>query len=107
MTLRSLQLDIRVHELYETYRSFNTLITSGASALPPGLAITADTTRYKGPEAREWLGKMFDKGSVDTDEVDLVGHSFGGGTLIWALERGVPEGETALPVRKAVALDPW
>jgi platelet-activating factor acetylhydrolase len=107
MTLRSLQLDIRVHELYETYRSFNTLITSGASALPPGLAITADATRYKGPEAREWLGKMFDKGSVDTDEVDVVGHSFGGGTLIWALERGVPEGETALPVRKAVALDPW
>lgn len=107
MTLRSLQLDIRVHELYATYRSFHKLITSGTAALPSGLSITANATQYRSSEAREWLGQIFPRGSVATDQVDLVGHSFGGGTLIWALERGVPEGEDALPVRKAVALDPW
>lgn len=106
MTLRSLQLDIRVHELYATYRSFRTLLTSSASSLP-GLAVTADTIHHTSAPAVEWLETLFPRGSVDTDAVDLVGHSFGGGTMVWALERGVPEGEEALPVRKAVALDPW
>lgn len=106
MTLRSLQLDIRVHELYATYRSFHTLITRGA-ALLPGLTITAGTTTMGQNEANEWLGRNFGQGQVDTQSVDLVGHSFGGGTLLWALERDVPDGEEKLPVRKAVALDPW
>ncbi|GHJ83657.1 hypothetical protein NliqN6_0059 [Naganishia liquefaciens] len=107
MTLRSLQLDIRVHELYATYRSFKTLITSSATSLPAGLRITADSIHHTSAAAVEWLSGVFPPGSVATDEVDLVGHSFGGGTMLWALERGVPEGEEALPVRKAVALDPW
>lgn len=58
-------------------------------------------------EATEWLDKHFGGGKIDTASVDLVGHSFGGGTLLYALEREVPEGEEKLPVRKAVALDPW
>ncbi|KAJ9096796.1 hypothetical protein QFC21_005067 [Naganishia friedmannii] len=107
MTLRSLQLDIRVHELYATYRSFRTLATQGASALPSGLTITAGATTMAQNEAKEWLDKNVGVGSVDTTGVDVVGHSFGGGTLLWALERDVPEGEEKLPVRKAVALDPW
>ncbi|KAJ9113612.1 hypothetical protein QFC22_005920 [Naganishia vaughanmartiniae] len=108
MTLRSLQLDIRVHELYATYRSFHTLVTQGASALSSaGLTISAGSNTLASNEATEWLDTNLGAGKVNTTSVDLVGHSFGGGTLLWALERDVPEGEQKLPVRKAVALDPW
>lgn len=56
-------------------------------------------------DAVEFLDAL--RGTVDVDSLDLVGHSFGGGTVLWALQRDVPEGEDKLPVKKAVALDPW
>lgn len=106
MTLRSLQLDIRVHELYATYRSFKTLVTKGGAALP-GLVMSAGSGPVPKEEAFPFLDTYFGAERVDVDTVDLVGHSFGGGTVIWALERSIPEGEEKLPVNKAVALDPW
>lgn len=105
MTLRSLQLDIRVHELYATFASFRRLITQGASALP-GLVMSAGSGPVSKTEAVKFLDECF-RGKVSVDSVDLVGHSFGGGTVLWALQRDVPEGEERLPVNKAVALDPW
>lgn len=104
MTLRSLQLDIRVHELYATYTSFRSLITRGPASLP-GLVMSAGSGLVPKADAAEFLQAL--RGKVDVDSLDLVGHSFGGGTILWALQRDVPEGEEKLPVKKAVALDPW
>jgi len=110
MHLRSLQLDIRVAEVYETYASFKQLVRSGGQHGLPSFHLYTDdgpppaTTGSKDPSSA-WLDSW--RGRVRTDEVSLVGHSFGGGTLLHLLSTSPPKGFDRLPVKRAVALDPW
>jgi platelet-activating factor acetylhydrolase len=113
MRLRSMQLDIRVSEVYEAYASFSTLIKSGPQDLPSFHLYTDDgpppvpaqKSKSDVDPKMAWLDSWRNK--VDVDDLTLVGHSFGGGTLLHLLSTGPPEGFGRLPVRKAVALDPW
>jgi platelet-activating factor acetylhydrolase len=108
-----MQLDIRVSEVYEAYTSFSTLIKSGSQDLPSFHLYTDDgpppipaqKSKSDVDPKMAWLDSWRNK--VDVDDLTLVGHSFGGGTLLHLLSTGPPEGFGRLPVRKAVALDPW
>lgn len=64
------QLDFRRREIYEAIKAINTLSTHGQSH--SGLEII-DGHEH---EFSRWLGM------VNAKEVDLVGHSFGGATLV-------------------------
>lgn len=73
--LRALQLDMRLREVYEAYHSFKRLV----SGLDDGRTIVANG------KADEGLVSSFMesvKGQVDLDNVNLTGHSFGGGTMV-------------------------
>ena len=95
-------------------------------ALESGKVDDLDVRGCSGAQKREWAETFRDK--VDTTEVTLTGHSFGGGTLVshlrttafsarltltlpflqlHLLQNPPPSGYTALPVDKAIALDPW
>jgi hypothetical protein len=86
MTLRSLQLDIRIHELYATFASFRRLITQGASALP-GLIVSAGSGPVSKTEAVQFLDECF-RGKVDVDSVDLE-QGGGVGSLVGLVTRSV------------------
>lgn len=110
MSLRSKQLDIRVSEVYETYTSFSKFISSGSTSLPHFHLYKEDgppppTHSTELESERAWLDSW--RGTVDTNDLTLVGHSFGGGTLLHLLSTRPARGFERLPVRKAVALDPW
>ena len=119
-------------EIYEAFYSFATLVNKGPSALsnlhlytddgppPPPVSSSSsssssssksiphvhtksDTTQHEAKVA--WLDTW--KSRVNLQDLTLVGHSFGGGTLLHLLQIRPPQGFEKLPVKKAVALDPW
>ena len=109
-----MQLDVRVSEVYEAYASFSTLVKTGHSGLPSFHLYTDDGPPPPLPKAQldagvdaktAWLDSW--RGKVETDDLTLVGHSFGGGTLLHLLSTAPPEGFSRMPVKKAAALDPW
>lgn len=74
MRFRTLQLEMRVREVYEAYHSFKRLVVGedeGQGSYLGGLA---------GEQRLHWLASLRDR--VDMDEVYLTGHSFGGGTVV-------------------------
>lgn len=105
-----MQLDVRVSEVYETWTSFSTLVKAGHRGLASFHLNTEDgpppPTKGSGTDAKDaWLDSW--RNQIDTDDLTLVGHSFGGGTLLHLLSTRPPEGFERMPVKKAVALDPW
>lgn len=91
--LRACQLDFRVREVYEAYAAFCRLMAGSQ----------ADMEIIEG--SPEVVGAL--RGRVDIDNVKLMGHSFGGGTLMRLLTTVPPHPYTAMPLEKAIVLDPW
>ncbi|WVQ95156.1 hypothetical protein IAU59_002250 [Kwoniella sp. CBS 9459] len=107
---RTLQLDIRSREIYEAYHSFKKLLTPSTdiSSSPKASASVSDSgLDKKGVERRnEWIKSL--EGKVDAEDLRLTGHSFGGGTVLHILQTPSPDPLLpALPVKQAIALDPW
>jgi platelet-activating factor acetylhydrolase len=104
-----MQLDVRVSEVYEAYTSFSTLIRFGPQTLPSFHLYMEDGSppvpADKSDPKTVWLDSW--RGKVETDDLTLVGHSFGGGTLLHLLSTAPPKGFSRIPVKRAVALDPW
>jgi platelet-activating factor acetylhydrolase len=99
MELRAQQLDFRVREVYDAYACFTSLLDSPAKA-----KFTVDD--LEDATAAEAFVAQF-RGRVDMADLQLAGHSFGGGTLLRLLSSAVPADYTPLPAKHAVLLDPW
>lgn len=95
---RTLQLDIRLREVYETYQSFRRLLSPAGNES----MIINDMTESR---MEEWIASFRDE--VDLESLSLTGHSFGGSTVIDLLNSRPPEGFQPLPVKNVIALDPW
>ncbi|KAI9637631.1 putative platelet-activating factor acetylhydrolase 2, cytoplasmic [Dioszegia hungarica] len=94
---RTLQLQMRLREVYETYHSFRRVLAGEVEPVFEGM---------KGDQPLEWLASLRDK--VDPEQVYYTGHSFGGATVINTLQTPPPDSAySRLPVVKAIALDPW
>ncbi|TFK49705.1 alpha/beta-hydrolase [Heliocybe sulcata] len=100
MKLRVDQLELRRREVYEACDSFKNMVEGDEGALEVSEADHHDWSK--------WRSK------VDTEKIDLVGHSFGGATVFSLLSNSPPTMPNAkdrlyapLPIRKALALDPW
>ncbi|OCF40122.1 hypothetical protein I317_06073 [Kwoniella heveanensis CBS 569] len=102
---RTLQLDIRSREIYEAYHSFKKLLAPGASL--PKASVSDSGLDKKGLAKRdEWIKTL--EGKVDAEDLRLTGHSFGGGTVLHILQTPSPDPLLpALPIKQAIALDPW
>ncbi|WRT68617.1 uncharacterized protein IL334_005595 [Kwoniella shivajii] len=106
---RTLQLDIRSREVYESYHSFKRLVENTATSpssessniLPETGEKSKDTEKKK-----DWIRSLKDK--VNVEDLRLTGHSFGGGTVFHILQTPSPDPLLpSLPVKQAIALDPW
>ncbi|WWD19258.1 hypothetical protein CI109_103716 [Kwoniella shandongensis] len=96
---RTLQLDLRTHEIYEAFYSFKRLLSEADE--------NVKVEGLEGEKRKDWVGSL--KGNVDWEELRLTGHSFGGGTLLHLLSTPSPDSRhlPPLPVKQAIALDPW
>ncbi|WVF67465.1 hypothetical protein IAT40_002221 [Kwoniella sp. CBS 6097] len=103
--LRTLQLDIRSREIYEAYHSFKKLLTPNTSL--PNAPLSDSALDKKGIAKRdEWIKTL--QGRVDAEDLRLTGHSFGGGTVLHILQTPSPDPLLpSLPIKQAIALDPW
>jgi len=112
--LRSLQLDMRLQEVYETYHSFKRLVSDPSQRDGTRFDEKATSSAIDG-----FMASIPDR--VDFDNVHLTGHSFGGGTMVsWPLlivlgadtqlhllQSPPPDDLPAIPVKRCIALDPW
>ena len=73
--LRSLQLDMRLQEVYETYNSFKRLVSDPTEQ---------GRTRFDEKATPESITRFMASlpKSIDFENVHLTGHSFGGGTMV-------------------------
>ncbi len=118
--LRSLQLDQRLHEIYEVYHNFKRLIEFGSKGLKdnildmddgkPSPSPSSSPSSSSGYEGKDDGGKRFLDGwkdKVDMENITLIGHSFGGGTLLHLLQSPPPSSFSSIPIKRVIALDPW
>lgn len=115
--LRSLQLDMRLQEVYETYHSFKSLVSNPEEQ---------GRTRFDEKATPEAISRFMASlpNSIDFENVHLTGHSFGGGTMVspclltlpscseadiqlHLLQTPPPSNFSAIPVKRCIALDPW
>lgn len=75
--LRSLQLDMRLREVYETYHSFRRLVID-----PENEQKVYKLNDEKASEAHTKAFYASLSNHIDLDNVHLTGHSFGGGTMV-------------------------
>lgn len=71
MAFRTMQLELRVQEVYETYHSFKGVVEG---------TVTPTVYEATHEERQAFLASLRDK--VDTDDTSLTGHSFGGATVV-------------------------
>jgi platelet-activating factor acetylhydrolase len=73
--LRSLQLDMRLQEVYETYNSFKRLVSDPSEQ---------GRTKFDEKATPESITRVMASlpNSIDFENVHLTGHSFGGGTMV-------------------------
>ncbi|PPQ65961.1 hypothetical protein CVT26_010723 [Gymnopilus dilepis] len=100
--LRGEQLAFRRHEIYIGYSTICRLLENDPTL---ELTVIDDTPFDKG----SWLARNdFDQPIVRySDGVSLTGHSFGGCTVLSLLSTRPLEGYDAIPVERAIVLDPW
>lgn len=112
--LRSLQIQIRLSEIYETYYSFCDLLEQPASVSDSKfnkVQIRPEEGLDPINEASSLIRDL--KEITDPSSIVLTGHSFGGGSLLHVLRSPAPKGfdnsasRSKLPVSGAIALDPW
>lgn len=72
---RSLQLDMRLQEVYETYHTFKRLVSDPTTRAKTRFDEKATSAGIDG-----WMASIPDK--IDFENVHLTGHSFGGGTMV-------------------------
>ncbi|ORX38310.1 platelet-activating factor acetylhydrolase, isoform II-domain-containing protein [Kockovaella imperatae] len=94
---RTSQLDFRIREIYECLHSFRQLVDGNSDK--------KDILGLDESARGEWIESFRDR--IETDQLYLTGHSFGGGTILYTLQTPPPEGHASLPVKKAIMLDPW
>ncbi len=108
--LRTLQLEHRSQELYETLHSFRTFTTSSSpSSLPANFSIATEDGHPHHYDQTKWLS-AWTTGIVNTtNDIILAGHSFGGATVLSILQTPPPSSwiDTPLSISKAIVLDPW
>ena len=73
--LRALQLNMRVREVYETYHSFNRLVSGRNNG-----KMIFNNGKAEEQKINDFVTSI--QGRVDLDDVYLTGHSFGGGTMV-------------------------
>ncbi|KAJ7178964.1 platelet-activating factor acetylhydrolase, isoform II-domain-containing protein [Mycena filopes] len=99
LPLRADQLVFRQHEIYRTYAAFRALVREGE-------VLEALDGAEKGLQS--WLPVREGAALVNCDDIALVGHSFGGCTLLSVLSSAPPStAYAAIPVDKVVLYDPW
>ncbi|KIY49364.1 hypothetical protein FISHEDRAFT_12236, partial [Fistulina hepatica ATCC 64428] len=99
--LRRDQLVMRGYEVYQTYKAFSALLENRAAEV--------EVETMDGHDIDPSWARRCDKvPSVKYDsDITLAGHSFGGCTVYSILSRKAPAGFTAMPITKALLLDPW
>ncbi|WWC90565.1 uncharacterized protein L201_005501 [Kwoniella dendrophila CBS 6074] len=108
---RTLQLDIRSREIYESYYNFKNLIQQSSTSISTSSVLQevgSSKEKEKDLEKKkQWVESL--SGKVDFDDLRLTGHSFGGGTVLHILQTPSPDAKNlpSLPIKQAIALDPW
>lgn len=105
--LRSLQIEVRLSEIYETYDSFKKFVGGGGGS--DGVVVRAEEGLAAIPIAEVKSLATGLEGIADVNDTILTGHSFGGGSLLHVLQSSPPRGFDGMriPVQLAIALDPW
>lgn len=73
MRFRTLQLEMRVREVYDAYHNFRQVVEADGDA-------ETSSVRSLAQDKLPWLASVRDR--VDFDETYMTGHSFGGGTTV-------------------------
>ncbi|KAJ7044522.1 platelet-activating factor acetylhydrolase, isoform II-domain-containing protein [Mycena alexandri] len=100
LPLRADQLVFRQHEVYRTYAAFCALVRE---------SVLLEALDGAEEGLRSWLPAATDgRALVNCDDVALVGHSFGGCTVLSVLSSAPPSSAyPALPISKVIMYDPW
>lgn len=97
--LRADQLALRHQEIYLAYQAFCRFMQNDPT-------LELETIDEVDLDKKGWLQNS-GKGSVCTENVVLVGHSFGGCTVLSILSTKPPPEYASMPVTNALVLDPW
>jgi len=102
LSFRGEQLDFRRREIYHAFRAIRNLVRDGPEDTQYPLVTTEDT-----PINWSTWSAGSQKPIECEENVVLVGHSFGGATVLSILSNSTPANEPPIPVQKALVLDPW
>lgn len=91
MSWRAHQLDFRVREVYSAYGAFKQFLAGSTGESDAGAVDVAAALKDK----------------VDLTDLQLIGHSFGGATVLRLLTTAPPPTLAPLPVIRTIMLDPW
>ncbi|KAJ6490411.1 platelet-activating factor acetylhydrolase, isoform II-domain-containing protein [Mycena vitilis] len=98
LPLRADQLVFRQHEVYRTYAAFCALVRDG---------VALDTVGGERVDLKSWSPEA-GLALVKCDDVSLVGHSFGGCTMLSMLSSAPPSNAyPPIPMSKVLLYDPW
>jgi len=91
--LRLEQVEFRKEEVYRVYSLFR--------ALAKGEPVAFQDEHSGSADLASWVNR------INYDDLQLVGHSFGGCTALVILSSPPPSGYDALPIKHGLLLDPW
>ncbi|KAJ7240301.1 platelet-activating factor acetylhydrolase, isoform II-domain-containing protein [Mycena haematopus] len=97
LPLRVDQLEFRQHEIYRIYAAFCALVRDG---------VALEAIDGAQVELRSWAPAP-GPALVNWDDVTLVGHSFGGCTVLSIVSSAPPPAYAPIPVSKVLLYDPW
>ncbi|KAJ7682620.1 hypothetical protein DFH06DRAFT_1161674 [Mycena polygramma] len=98
LPLRVDQLVFRQHEVYRTYKAFCALVRDG---------VALEAVGREAVDLQSWSSEA-GLALVKCDDVSLVGHSFGGCTMLSMLSSAPPSSAyPPIPMGKVLLYDPW
>ncbi|KAJ7638931.1 platelet-activating factor acetylhydrolase, isoform II-domain-containing protein [Roridomyces roridus] len=97
LPIRADQLVFRRNEVYRIYHAFCAFVRGNA---------VLDTIDGASPDIASWAPPSSPP-LVNTDNITLMGHSFGGCTVLSILSNPPPKGFSPIPIKKVLLYDPW
>ncbi|KAL4076150.1 platelet-activating factor acetylhydrolase [Scleroderma citrinum] len=102
MSFHREQLAFRRREVYYTFGAMRDLVLEGRQKAGELQAVDGASIDWS-----SWSNGSQKKFIECDEDVVLVGHSFGGATVLSILTNNPPESECLIPVHRALILDPW
>ncbi|KIJ20333.1 hypothetical protein PAXINDRAFT_96552, partial [Paxillus involutus ATCC 200175] len=103
LSFRGDQLNFRRREIYHAFQAIRNLVRDGHQDCQGHL----QTTEGSSLDWSSWSSAGHEKVIQCDENVVLVGHSFGGATVLSILSNDPPDNEPSIPIHKALIFDPW